>query len=252
VFFFSVQGCRHVVPVGTLPIKPVVEDVDVRVMLVEDEPEMASALRDALARSGMILDHASNLADAEIMTEPGLHDVLILDRQLPDGEGLSLVPKLRAKGNLVPVLVLTARGEIADRVEGLDHGADDYLAKPFAFEELLARLRALMRRPASVQNDIVTIGRLTYDHVNRDARVGDVAIDLTRRELLVLDALLRRLGRMVPRSSLMEAVFTIDDEVQPNALDTQVSRLRRKLADADSGVIVNGVRGVGYLLREEP
>ncbi|MBZ5762940.1 response regulator transcription factor [Rhizobium sp. VS19-DR104.2] len=223
-----------------------------RVMLVEDEPEMASALRDALARSGMILDHASNLADAEIMAEPGLHDVLILDRQLPDGEGLSLVPKLRAKGNLVPVLVLTARGEIADRVEGLDHGADDYLAKPFAFEELLARLRALLRRPATVQTDIVTIGRLTYDHVNRDARVGDVAIDLTRRELLVLDALLRRLGRMVPRSLLMEAVFTMDDEVQPNALDTQVSRLRRKLADADSGIIVNGVRGVGYLLREEP
>jgi DNA-binding response OmpR family regulator len=103
-----------------------------------------------------------------------------------------------------------------------------------------------------MQRDIVTIGRLSYDHFNHEARVGDNAIELTRRELLVLEALLRRLGRMVPRSSLMEAVFAIDDEVQPNALDTQVSRLRRKLADADSGVIVNGVRGVGYLLREEP
>ncbi|WP_209890582.1 response regulator transcription factor [Rhizobium leguminosarum] len=223
-----------------------------RVLLVEDEPEMASALRDALAGSGMVLDHATSLADAEVITAPGLHDVLILDRQLSDGEGLSLIPKLRAKGNLVPVLVLTARAELTDRVEGLEQGADDYLTKPFALEELVARLRALMRRPATMQRDIVTIGRLSYDHFNHEARVGDNAIELTRRELLVLEALLRRLGRMVPRSSLMEAVFAIDDEVQPNALDTQVSRLRRKLADADSGVIVNGVRGVGYLLREEP
>lgn len=222
-----------------------------RVLLVEDEPEMASALRDALARNDMILDHALNLADAEEVAASGVHDVLILDRQLPDGEGLSLIPRLREAGNTVPVLVLTARGDLPDRVEGLDHGADDYLAKPFAFEELLARLRALMRRPSALQNDIIAVGRLVYDHFNRDARVGNAALDLTRRELLVLEALLRRLGRMVPRANLMEAVFSMDDEVQPNALDTQVSRLRRKLSDADSGVIINGVRGVGYLLRDE-
>lgn len=223
-----------------------------RVLLLEDEPEMASALRDALARNDMILDHAPTIADAEEIAASGVHDVLILDRQLPDGDGLSLVPRLRLKGNTIPVLVLTARGEISDRVEGLDHGADDYLAKPFAFEELLARLRALMRRPAARQSDIVTVGRLSYDHSSRDARVGDRMLDLTRRELLVLETLLRRLGRMVPRSSLMEAVFSMDDDVLPNALDTQVSRLRRKLADAGSGIIINGVRGVGYLLREEP
>ena len=223
-----------------------------RVLLLEDEPEMASALRDALARNDMILDHAPTIADAEEIAASGVHDVLILDRQLPDGDGLSLVPRLRLKGNTIPVLVLTARGEISDRVEGLDHGADDYLAKPFAFEELLARLRALMRRPAARQSDIVTVGRLSYDHSSRDARVGDRMLDLTRRELLVLETLLRRLGRIVPRSSLMEAVFSMDDDVLPNALDTQVSRLRRKLADAGSGIIINGVRGVGYLLREEP
>ncbi|MBS1166427.1 MAG: DNA-binding response regulator [Proteobacteria bacterium] len=176
----------------------------------------------------------------------------MLDRQLPDGDGLSLIPKLRARGNLVPVLVLTVRGDLADRVAGLDQGADDYLAKPFALEEFLARLRALLRRPANMQSDIVRAGRLSFDFVNREASIAGVVVDLTRREILVLEALLRRMGRMVPRALLMEAVFSLDDEVQPNALDTQVSRLRRKLTEADGGVTINGVRGVGYLLRETP
>lgn len=223
-----------------------------RVLLVEDEPEMASALRAALVRHDMIVDHAPNLSEAEAMASLSGYDALVLDRQLPDGDGLSLIPKLRARGNLVPVLVLTVRGDLADRVMGLDRGADDYLAKPFAFEEFLARLRALMRRPANLQSDIVKAGRLSFDFLNREASIGGTVLDLTRREILVLEALLRRTGRMVPRSLLMEAVFALDDEVQPNALDTQVSRLRRKLAEADGGVTINGVRGVGYLLRETP
>lgn len=222
-----------------------------RVLLVEDEPEMASALRTVLARHDMIVDHAADLREAEEMAAASRHDVLVIDRQLPDGDGLSLIPTLRAGGNRVPVLVLTVRSEIADRVMGLDHGADDYLAKPFAFEELLARLRALLRRPANVQAEVVRAGRLSFDVPNREASIEGRVLELTRRETLVLEALLRRVGRMVPRAVLMEAVFALDDEVQPNALDTQVSRLRRKLADAESGVIVNGVRGVGYLLREE-
>lgn len=223
-----------------------------RVLLVEDEPEMASALRAALTRHDMIVDHAPNLFEAEAIAALGGYDALVLDRQLPDGDGLSLIPRLRARGNLVPVLVLTVRGDLADRVAGLDQGADDYLAKPFALEEFLARLRALLRRPANVQSDIVRAGRLSFDFVNREASVGAAVLDLTRREILVLEALLRRMGRMVPRALLMEAVFSLDDEVQPNALDTQVSRLRRKLAEAHGGVTINGVRGVGYLLRETP
>ncbi|AJC19467.1 response regulator transcription factor [Pandoraea pulmonicola] len=223
-----------------------------KVLLVEDEPELAIALSDALARHGMLLDHASRLSEAESLAMASTYSAVILDRRLPDGDGLGLIPKLRAKGNAVPVLVLTARGSIADKVEGLGIGADDYLSKPFAFEELLARLRALARRPASMQCDIVVAGRLSYDYINVEARVGDVALTLTRREILVLDTLLRRMNRMVPREALMEAVFTLGDEVQPNALDTQVSRLRRKLTEANSGLVINGIRGVGYLLREEP
>jgi DNA-binding response OmpR family regulator len=223
-----------------------------RVLLVEDQLEMVAALRAALTRHDIIVDHAPNLSEAEAIAAEGNYDAVVLDRQLPDGDGLSLIPKLRAGGNIVPVLVLTARGDLADRVAGLDQGADDYLAKPFAIEELLARLRALLRRPANVQPDIVRIGRISFDFTHREATIEGIFLEMPRRELLVLEALLRRMGRMVQRSSLMEAVFGLDDDVQPNALDTHISRLRRKLGDANAGVTINGIRGVGYLLRETP
>jgi DNA-binding response OmpR family regulator len=221
-----------------------------RVLLVEDEPEMASALRSALVRHDMIVDHVSSIAAAESVLDDRVHDAIVLDRQLPDGDGLSLIPILRASGNTLPILILTARGDLIDRVAGLEYGADDYLGKPFAFEELLARLRALMRRPASMQAHVARLGRLSFDFTHQEAAVDGKPLDMPRRELLVLAALVRRMGRMVQRSFLMEAVFGLDDEIQSNALDTHVSRLRRKLADADAGVTINGIRGVGYLLRE--
>lgn len=223
-----------------------------RVLLVEDQPEMASALRAALKRHDMVVDHAASLAAAEEFVSIETYDAILLDRQLPDGDGLSLLPVLRAKGNTTPVLMLTARGDIADKVEGLDMGADDYLAKPFAFEELLARMRALLRRPSALQCQTVRAGNLVFDFSHREATIRGEVLPLPRRELLVLEALARRMGRMVLRASLMEAVFGLDDEIQSNALDAHVSRLRKKLADAESGVTINGVRGVGYLLRETP
>ncbi|NWK94590.1 DNA-binding response regulator [Sphingobium lactosutens] len=222
-----------------------------RILLVEDEVEMVTALREIFLNRGIVMNHAETLSEARIVAETYTHDVIILDRQLPDGDGLELISYLRADGNLAPVLVLTARGEISHKVEGLDHGADDYLAKPFAVEELLARIRALGRRPSNLQSDLVTAARLSYDYVSREVVVDGKTLELTRREHLVLETLLRHLGRMVMRPILMEAVFSMDDEVQPNALDTHVSRLRRKLSDANSGLVINGVRGVGYLLREE-
>ncbi len=222
-----------------------------RVLLVEDEKELAGALRTALSNHRMIADHARDLAEAALILNDAVYDVIVLDRKLPDGDGLSLIPVIRARGNTVPVLMLTALDDLADRVAGLDRGADDYIGKPFAFEELLARLRALARRPAPVQSDVVTVGRLSFDLAHCEASVAGVPLKMPRRELLVLETLTRRMGRMVLRAALMEAVFGLDDEIQSNALDTHISRVRRKLADADAGVIINGIRGVGYLLRED-
>ncbi len=223
-----------------------------RILLVEDEAEMAGALASALKGYDMVVDHAPTLAEAEEAISADVHMAILLDRQLPDGDGLALIPKLRARADGVPIIVLTARGELADRIAGLDSGADDYLAKPFAVEELLARLRAVLRRPAGVTPDIVRAGRLAFDLSHREASVDGRTLDLPRRELLVLEALIRRLGRTVLRSAVEEAVYSFDDEIQSNALDTHVSRLRRKLADAEARVEIHGIRGVGYLLKQIP
>jgi DNA-binding response OmpR family regulator len=221
-----------------------------RVLLVEDEPEMAAALTAALTKHDIVVDHAQTLAAADRALAAGVHDAVLLDRQLPDGDGLSLIPKLRARGVELPVIVLTARGQLVDRIAGLDTGADDYLAKPFAVEEVLARLRAVLRRPTRVVADTIRIGRLAFDLVHREASIDDTRLELPRRELLVLEALLRRRGRTVLRGTLEEAVYGFDDDVQSNALDTHVSRLRGKLSQLDARVEIHGIRGIGYLLRE--
>lgn len=220
-----------------------------RILLIEDEPEMASALSAALTRHAMTVDHVPTIGAAEAATTDNVHTAILLDRYLPDGDGLTLIPKLRAKGIVAPVIVLTARGEVADRIAGLDMGADDYLAKPFAVEELLARMRAVLRRPMELTSNTVTVGRLTFDFNHRTVNIEGRSLDLPRRELLVLETLLRRSGRTVLRTSLEDAVYNFDDEIQSNALDTHISRLRRKLADTDAGVEIHGIRGVGYLLR---
>lgn len=220
-----------------------------RILLIEDELELASALCAALKRYDMIADHAVTLALGEAAALSDVHDAIVLDRRLPDGDGVSLVPRLRARGVRTPVIVLTARGELADRVDGLDAGADDYLVKPFAVEELLARLRALLRRPAHLASDTIRVGRIAFDPAGRTAEVDGRPLELPRRELLLLEALLRRHGRTVLRGVIEEAVYGFDDEIQSNTLDAHVSRLRRKLAEADAGVEIHGIRGIGYLLR---
>lgn len=221
-----------------------------KILLIEDEPELALSLKEALLRHHVVVDHVVSLAEAAAAVEDYPYDVVVLDRQLTDGDGLSLLKRWRAKSNPMPVIVLSAWGDTADRIEGLDAGADDYLAKPFEVSELFARIRALIRRPTALQHDLVSFGQLVFDYVSGEARVRDKPVMLTRRETLVLKFLLRRFGRVVSRQSLMDAVFSIDDDVQPNALDTHVSRLRRKLLDGRSGLDVAGVRGVGYFLRE--
>jgi DNA-binding response OmpR family regulator len=224
----------------------------VRILLVEDEPEMASVLRTALHKRGILVDHAATLADGARYADAAPYNALVLDRRLPDGDGLALVSDLRAAGNHVPVLMLTARDALDDRIAGLDAGADDYLGKPFAVEELLARLRALLRRPAAALPDVLRISALSFDFTHCEASVAEQRLELPRRELLALETLVRRAGRTVLRAALERAVFGFDAEIQSNALDTHVSRLRKKLSDLGAGVEICSVRGVGYLLRASP
>lgn len=222
-----------------------------RLLLIEDERELANALSAALSKHGIVTDHTVYLADALELTLQNNYDAILLDRRLPDGEGLTFIPKLRRAGVDTPVIVLTARNEPMERVEGLDLGADDYLGKPFLIEELMARVRALLRRPPTLEEQAIRVGRLHIDPLHLHVMAGSVPLDLPRRELLVLQALAKRSGKTVLRSTLEDAVYNYQEEIQSNALDAHISRLRKRLADANAGVTIHNVRGVGYLLREE-
>jgi DNA-binding response OmpR family regulator len=220
-----------------------------RLLLAEDEMEMASVLILALRNHDLIVDHVATLASAQEAIRLTIYDALLLDRHLPDGDGLALVTWMRRSGKAVPAIMLTAQGDLGDRVEGLDAGADDYLAKPFAIEELMARLRAVLRRPGVIETQKLRLGVLQLDLLNREAVVHEKRLELPRRELLVLEALMRRAGRTVERGTLQEEVYGMDDEIQSNALDAHVSRLRRKLDEVAAGVEIHTIRGIGYLMR---
>jgi two-component system, OmpR family, response regulator len=221
-----------------------------RILLVEDEPEMAVALRAALQRHGMLTDIAASLVQASEALRQNVHDLLLLDRQLPDGDGVTLIQLARKCRADLPVIMLTARGALADRVAGLDLGADDYLVKPFAVEELLARIRAISRRPSQLALPTAMVGNLKFDFSTHEAFVDDVLLPLPRRQLLVLEALFLRHGRTVRREMLQESVYDFNDEIQSNALDAHVSKLRRALAEAGARADIHVIRGIGYLLKE--
>lgn len=221
-----------------------------RILLIEDELQLAETLCTALERERFIVDHADRLATAREAAALASFDLALLDRTLPDGEGLSLIPALRAGKPGLPIIVLSARGEVSDRVVGLDEGADDYLIKPFSIDEMLARIRAIRRRPADLAGEEIRAGSLVFDLSNEEVAVRGVRMELPRRELRVLATLLNRRGRTVLRESLEQAVFGFDNEVQSNTLDSHISRLRRKLTEAGAGIEIHAIRGVGYLLRD--
>lgn len=220
-----------------------------RILMVEDELDMASALSDALSKYNIVIDHVASVADAREAANLHAYDAILLDRQLPDGEGLRLIPELRAGNIDSPIIVLTAHNDHEGRIRGLDLGADDYMGKPFVVEELVARLRAVLRRQPFLSPDIISAGRLTFEVSRMEPSIDGKPLILPRRELLVLGALMKRLGRTVARDALASAVYSFDVEIQSNALDSHVSRLRKKLADLDAGVAIHTIRGVGYLLK---
>ena len=222
-----------------------------KVLLVEDDPEMADALRSALARHDIVLDIAPDLAVAREAIAMSVYDFLLIDRQLPDGDGTTLLAELRKLNVTTRSIIVSALGSSKDRITGLNDGADDYLPKPVEVDELVARLTAVRRRTSVMPTEKLTqIGNLTYDPVSRDVQVNGEKLPLARRELLILEALLRNRGRTVLRSTLEEKVYSFDDEIQSNSLEANLSRLRRKLADADCDLVVKNIRGIGYFLHE--
>ena len=220
-----------------------------KILLIEDEIEFAHTLRGALEREQFVVDHVDRIDMAREAALGNCYDLVLLDRTLPDGNGLSLIPALRSDHPGLPVIVLSARGDVLDRVAGLDCGADDYLIKPFALDEMFARIRAVKRRPTELEVEEIRVGALVFDVTNEAATVAGLALDLPRREMRVLATLVKRRGRTVLRESLEQAVFGFDDEVQSNTLDSHISRLRRKLSEAGANIELHPIRGVGYLLR---
>jgi len=218
-----------------------------RLLLVEDHAELALWVAKTLRQSGFavdVIDRGDSAATA-LLTQS--YDLVVLDLSLPGMDGLELLRRIRhqEKTSRLPVLILTARGTPEDRVKGLNLGADDYLPKPFELAELEARIKALLRRSSNVVPTVL-VGQLEFDTTTRVVLVRGKPLALTQRELAVLEALLSRLGKPVPRDTLFDKVFGLDDDVQPEAIELYVHRLRKKLEG--SGVAINTLRGLGYML----
>lgn len=220
-----------------------------RVLLVEDEPDLAREIVRGLARDRWLADHVTNLADAFEAIHQASYGLILLDRRLPDGDGLGLVAFAKSRASAPVVIFLTARDEVEARVAGLDAGGDDYLVKPFAMDELLARMRAALRKanPAGPPKPL-TAGALAFDPETREVRIAGRPHRLPRRELLLLEVMIRRAGRVVPREYLEAQLYGLELAVTPNALETHASRLRRRLDAAGAGLQLRTVRGIGYIL----
>jgi DNA-binding response OmpR family regulator len=217
-----------------------------KLLVVEDDATLGEAVVMALRRAGFTVDWARDGLQAETALAGFAYDGLLLDLGLPRRDGLDVLRELRRRGATLPVMILTARDAVEDRVRGLDAGADDYLLKPFALDELLARMRALLRRAHGKPADEVRVGRLRFDPVARQAWLGEAPLSLSQREIEVLEILLAHAGRVTAKEAIADRLTGWDEAVGENAVEVYIHRLRRKLAD--SGVTIRTLRGLGYLL----
>lgn len=221
-----------------------------KVLIVEDDPDVRAALTRALSFEGYEIDTATDGGRALAMVDDDEPDAIILDVMMPFVDGLETARMLRAHGYTTPILMLTARGEVGDRVDGLDAGADDYLTKPFALDELLARLRALLRRAHHEVSEVMTEAGVEMNLGTREVTRDGELLQLTKTEFDLLEALMRDAGKVVSRAQLYDRVWGIDFETSSNSLDVYVGYLRRKTENGKTRVI-HTVRGVGYVFRED-
>ena len=222
-----------------------------RILLVEDDRETAAYLLKALKEAGHVPDHAADGEEGAFLAESNPYDVLIVDRMLPKKDGLTLVTEARTKGNDTPVLILSALGQVDDRVTGLRAGGDDYLAKPYAFSELLARIEVLARRrkPGEAET-MLRVGDLELDRLSHIVRRAQSTIPLQPREFRLLEYLMKHAGQVVTRTMLLENVWDYHFDPQTNVIDVHISRLRSKVDKGFPDQLVHTVRGAGYMIRD--
>ena len=222
------------------------ENLAMRIALVEDNIDLARGIVHSLSDIGHAVDHLADGAEAsEFLAREGA-DIIVLDINLPGQSGLDVLRAVRARGDATPVLLLTAQSETADRVAGLDAGADDYLVKPFAMEELLARLRALGRRRQVDATAVEHLGPISFDRTSRSFSAGGEALDLPRKEVAALECLLERRGRLTPKTVLMDHIYGVGADLDDSAVEVHISRLRKRLREF--GIEIKTARGLGYML----
>ncbi len=221
-----------------------------RLLVVDDNAKLRQLLVGLFTGARYAVDAVGTVREAKESLAAAHYDLILLELRLPDGDGGAILRDLRRRGVGTPVLVGTAIGDLESRVEVLDDGADDVMLKPFSSDELLARVRALLRRPPNVLNRVLSIGNISLDTAARAVRVDGGALDLTRREIAVLETLMRSRTRPVAKRTLEEAVYSFHQDVSPNAIEAAVSRVRRRLDHAGARVTISAARGMGYLLSE--
>lgn len=221
-----------------------------RLLVVEDNEELARLLAKGLKSAGFDVDCLGSVAEAEVTLATIRYAALILDLGLPDGDGLSILRELRHRKDPIPVLVLTARGGVHERVSGLRSGADDYLVKPFAFDELVARLEALLRRPGQLLGRSLKLANIVFDTENRQLFIDDEPRTISARETEVLELLMRRKGNVVSKKLVEDQIFGLAGDVASNAVEVYVHRLRKQLLDHGAKVKIHTIRGVGYVMSE--
>ena len=221
-----------------------------RLLLAEDEQDLSKALVTVLKHNNYSVDAVFNGEDALTYLENGNYDGVILDIMMSKSDGLTVLKNLRQKGNQIPVLLLSAKSEIDDRVTGLDLGADDYLTKPFSMKELLARIRAITRRKGDSSNSVLSFSDLTLNRATFQLSSGENAIRLANREFQMMEMLMTNPGHVISAEQFMEKIWGFDSEVEPNVVWVYISNLRKKIVSLDSGVKIKASRGLGYLLEE--
>lgn len=222
-----------------------------RILVVEDNNQLVALLTKALARAGLDVDSAGNAASAEISLKTMRYAAVVLDLGLPDADGLALLDQMQRRRDQTPVIILSARGGLDDRITGLHKGASDYLVKPFDMDELVARIQTLLRRSPESKRDALTLGNVSFETESRQAVVAGKLLFVPPREAEVLEVLLKRGGRTVSHEALESQVFGMSQSVSSNAIEVYVHRLRHILTDAGANVAIHTIRGVGYLMEEE-